>query len=187
MHSQWCLTHCDPTNCSLPDFSVHGFSREEYRSKLPFRISGDLPDPGINPASSSLAGGFFTTEPPGKPTCMILAVLLPFGVLMPLSEKEGMEFRWLESEPSQFRRSICLASNKSLMLVINSNSHPDAKSSLHFPPSALLVLMVIKWLTHRLKAVLKISPAQSSIWCLGKPTVTSERSALWVWNTALDA
>ena len=31
---------------------------------------GDLPDPGIEPASPTsptLAGGFFTTEPPGKP------------------------------------------------------------------------------------------------------------------------
>ena len=30
---------------------------------------GDLPDPGIEPmslASPALAGGFFTTEPPGK-------------------------------------------------------------------------------------------------------------------------
>ena len=32
--------------------------------------SGDLPDPGIKPASlasPALASGFFTTEPPGKP------------------------------------------------------------------------------------------------------------------------
>ena len=32
--------------------------------------SGDLPDPEIepeSPASPALAGGFFTTEPPGKP------------------------------------------------------------------------------------------------------------------------
>ena len=27
---------------------------------------GDLPDPGIEPASLALAGGFFITEPPGK-------------------------------------------------------------------------------------------------------------------------
>ena len=32
----------------------------------------DLPDPGIEPASSVLAGGFFTTEPPGKPQPMKL-------------------------------------------------------------------------------------------------------------------
>ena len=28
---------------------------------------GDLPGPGIEPTSPALAGGFSTTEPPGKP------------------------------------------------------------------------------------------------------------------------
>ena len=35
---------------------------------LPFPSSGDLPNPRIKPTSPALAGGFFTTEPPGK-TC----------------------------------------------------------------------------------------------------------------------
>ena len=46
-----------------------GFSRQEYWSGLPFPPPGDLLDPGIelaSPASSALAGGFFTNEPPGK-------------------------------------------------------------------------------------------------------------------------
>ena len=45
------------------------FSRQDYCSELPFSSLGDLPDPGIKPASPALAGGFFTTEPPGKPEC----------------------------------------------------------------------------------------------------------------------
>jgi len=46
------------------------FSRQEYWSGLPFPSPGNLPDPGIKPrslASPALAGGFFTTVPPGKP------------------------------------------------------------------------------------------------------------------------
>ena len=43
-----------------------GFSRQEYRSGLPFPPPGDLPDPRMEP-SSALASGFFTTKPPGKP------------------------------------------------------------------------------------------------------------------------
>ena len=43
-----------------------GFSRQEYWSGLPFPSSGDLPDPGIETMSPALAGGFFTTKPPGK-------------------------------------------------------------------------------------------------------------------------
>ena len=40
-----------------------GFTRQEYWSGLPFPPPRDLPEPGIQPASSTLAGGFFTTEP----------------------------------------------------------------------------------------------------------------------------
>jgi len=36
---------------SLPGFSVHGFSRQEHWSGLPFPSLGDLPDPGIEPGS----------------------------------------------------------------------------------------------------------------------------------------
>ena len=39
-----------------------GFSRQEYRSGLPCPPLGDLPDPGIKPASlmsPALAGSFF--------------------------------------------------------------------------------------------------------------------------------
>ena len=44
-----------------------GFPRQEYWSGLPFPSPGDLSDPGIEPTSPVLAGGFFTTEPPRKP------------------------------------------------------------------------------------------------------------------------
>jgi len=45
-----------------------GFLRQEYWSGLPFPSPGDLPNPRTEPESSSSAGGFFTTWPPGKPT-----------------------------------------------------------------------------------------------------------------------
>ena len=41
-----------------------GFSRQEYRSGLPLPSPGELPEPGVEPMSPVLAGGFFTTEPP---------------------------------------------------------------------------------------------------------------------------
>ena len=47
-----------------------GLSRQEYWSGLSFPPPGDLPDPGIEPESlrsPALAGGFFPSEPPGKP------------------------------------------------------------------------------------------------------------------------
>ena len=42
-----------------------GFPKQEYWSWLPFPSLWDLPDPGIEPVSPALAGGFFTTNPPG--------------------------------------------------------------------------------------------------------------------------
>ena len=52
-------------DCSPPASSVHGFSRQQYWSGLPFPPPGDLLDPGIKAASltfPALAGGFFTTS-----------------------------------------------------------------------------------------------------------------------------
>ena len=45
-----------------------GFPRQKHWSGQPIPFPGDLPEPGIKPASPALAGGFFTTELPGKPT-----------------------------------------------------------------------------------------------------------------------
>ena len=50
------------------------FSRQEPWSRLPFPAPGDLPNPGIEPeslASPALAGGFFTAESSGKPSCTL--------------------------------------------------------------------------------------------------------------------
>ena len=49
------------------DSSVHGTSQARISGRLPFPPSGDLPDPGIKPASHALAGRFLTIEPPRKP------------------------------------------------------------------------------------------------------------------------
>ena len=63
MCAQFCLTLCNPKDCSPPDSFVMEFSRQEYWSGLSFPASGDLPELGIEPkslASPALAGGFFT-------------------------------------------------------------------------------------------------------------------------------
>ena len=60
--AQSCL--CDPTDCSPPGSSVHGFSRQEHCNGQPLPILGGLPDPGVeptSPASPALAGRCFTT------------------------------------------------------------------------------------------------------------------------------
>ena len=44
-----------------------GFSRQEYRRRLPFPSPGDLPDLGIKPRSPTLQADGLPYEPPGKP------------------------------------------------------------------------------------------------------------------------
>ena len=69
MLSSWFyLTLCDPMDCVASQALLsREFSRQEYWSDLTLPTPGDLPDSGIKPVSPALAGGFFTTEPPGKP------------------------------------------------------------------------------------------------------------------------
>ena len=44
-----------------------GFSRQEYWSGWSFLSPGDLPDPGIEPRSSTLQADSLPAEPQGKP------------------------------------------------------------------------------------------------------------------------
>ena len=54
---QLCVTHCTEA-CQAPPSMK--FSRQKYWSGLPCPPPGELPDPGIEPGSPALAGGFFT-------------------------------------------------------------------------------------------------------------------------------
>ena len=65
-----CLTLCDPMDCSPPGCSILGILQARILEWVAISSSRELPDPGIrltSPASLALAGGFFTTESPGKP------------------------------------------------------------------------------------------------------------------------
>ena len=62
--TQLCLTLCNPMDyIAFQALLSMEFSRQEYWSWLPCPPSGDLPNPGIEPASltsPALAGRFFT-------------------------------------------------------------------------------------------------------------------------------
>ena len=62
---QLCPTLCNPTDCSPPEPSAMGFSKQEYWSGLPCPPPRSLVNPGIKPTclmSPALASGFFTTS-----------------------------------------------------------------------------------------------------------------------------
>ena len=62
-----CLTLCDPMDCSHQDPLSMGFSRQEYWNELSCPSLGDLPDPGIGPASSALEADSLLVSHQGSP------------------------------------------------------------------------------------------------------------------------
>ena len=69
-----CMLSCSVVSDSFPPYglqwpgsSVHGISQARRLEWVAISYSRDLPNPGIKPVSPELGGGFFTTEPLGKP------------------------------------------------------------------------------------------------------------------------
>ena len=83
------------------------FFRQECWSGLSFVPPGALPDPGIEPASLealALAGGFFTTEPPGKPHLLLNFKLITAGKRTLETEASCLVRlrKWIFSEASEY-------------------------------------------------------------------------------------
>ena len=70
MHTQSlqsCLTLWDPLDCSPPDSSVHGILQARILEWVAISFSRGSSRPRDRTWVSYIAGGFFTTEPLGKP------------------------------------------------------------------------------------------------------------------------
>ena len=81
----WIVAHQAPLSM--------GFLRQEYWSEFLFPSLGYLPDPGIEPNSPSLVGGFFTTKPWGKPILQDTVVLMGDSIV--LWEDNSSSKHWL--------------------------------------------------------------------------------------------
>ena len=64
--AQLCPILCDLINCSPPGSSVYGIFQARILEWVAISFSEDLHNQAIELESSALAGGFCTTEPPGK-------------------------------------------------------------------------------------------------------------------------
>ena len=77
---QLCLTLCDPTGCSPPDFSVHGILQARIPEWVAMPSSrGIFPPQGLNPPLLCLLiwqAGSSPPVPPGKPMCISLEIFL---------------------------------------------------------------------------------------------------------------
>ena len=100
--TQLCLTLCDLMDCSPPGYSVYGISQArifERAGTSHSRAFCRLRDQTASLASPTLAGGFFTTAPPGKPE--------PYGIVIQKKKKVQKQFH--EMQPNTFiLRSSCM-------------------------------------------------------------------------------
>ena len=97
-----------------------GFSRQEYWNVLPFPLPGDIPDPGIKSTSLTLAGRFFTIEPPGKPslahrTCSIEVMNL---IRIMTSSPNSLKSSWFISDESDQNNDFTQFTEKQLVHLI---------------------------------------------------------------------
>ena len=72
---QTCLTLCDRMDCSPPSSSVHGTPQARKLAWVAISFSRGSFQPRDQTWVSALAGRFFTTEPPGKPSLWWTALL----------------------------------------------------------------------------------------------------------------
>ena len=93
------LTLCDPWTIAHQVSLSMGFSRQEYWNGLPFPPPRTFPDPEIEPvapAALTWAGGFFITEPPGKPQHKVKCFKNKTKILLILNVELELHncFRW---------------------------------------------------------------------------------------------
>ena len=90
--NQSCVTFYDPQTVAHQTPLSMGFSRQEYRSGLPFPTPGDLPDPGIEPVSPALRGRFFTISATWEALCFTFqSVQLSFSVMSDSLQPHGLQ------------------------------------------------------------------------------------------------
>ena len=63
-----CVWLCNPMDCSPPGSSVHGSSRQEYWSGLPFLLQGNFPTQGLNLALLHCRQILYHLSHQGSPT-----------------------------------------------------------------------------------------------------------------------
>ena len=101
---------CDPKDCSLPGYSVHGISQARILKWIAMSFSRgssqprDRTKPG-SLVSPVLAGRFFTTEPPGKTNGSSKEMFMCLGFQLCLALQKV--FHILICQVTAFQRHSC--------------------------------------------------------------------------------
>ena len=107
-----------------------GFPRQEYWSGLPFSSQGIFPTQRLKPESPALAGGFFTTEPPGKTSLSLYPSLNqwePWNLTQGFAAHEGLS--WIGCPGPDPK--LCLGCH---VAVLNCESRPGGSQGVGMVP-----------------------------------------------------
>ena len=101
-----CPTLCDPMDCDLLGFSVHGILQARMLAwvALPFSRASSQPRDGTRTSCGScIAGRFFTTKPPRKPFphCSESVLALHLHSIMFSNKRKRNAFQFLHMEVLQ--------------------------------------------------------------------------------------
>ena len=72
---QWCLTLCNPMNCSPQGSSVHGIFQARVLEWVGMPSSRASSQPRDQTQVSCIAGRFVTAETPGKPSRILASCI----------------------------------------------------------------------------------------------------------------
>ena len=194
-----------------------GFSRQESWSVLQFPPPGDLPDlriESMSPVFPTLASGFFTTEPPGKPFSSAIANnlwgdILALGRYAVSNNFHLVAFAYLKNPSVQFSRSVV---SDSLQPHESQHARPPCPSptpGIHSDsrPSSQWCLIWANYFRYRIRIFLILSfflrllaeispfpvlgticPRQISYLPCSRPRISHFPEAPWfflVWNLKL--
>ena len=131
----WTVAHEDPLSME--------FSRQEYWGGMPFPPPRDLPNPGIEPMFPALEGGFFTSEPPWKPSglfsrscfnvnflnpyCLLICVIAFFSLSFCLPVFHFLSVLGCPWKPCPSSTLLSIACPMSLCIDLFSASLPSAR------------------------------------------------------------
>ena len=105
----------------------------------------DLPEPGIEPVSATLAGRFFTTEPPGKPLIFLIWPLVLFFIHI-MCDQVLLHNTAIWSTPWQFNSKLNMKEWWELKYELLTRAYDKIK---------LLINFLIKWLGRHPKTYSK--------------------------------
>ena len=139
-----------------------GFPRQEYWSGLPWASPGDLSESGTEPVSPALAGGFFTSEPPGKPWTWLLLT----NTNMPPGSKPFSSLTWVMTVAASGLSALTLSPLQSVLSAAARVSLLEHKCG-HITQNRSEVSRLTQGKT------------QTSYYDLQDPTWSSDTSPLW--------